>query len=101
MIGQKLPATLELGVVAAVQSDFCRRPSAYTAARQDTVSDYKVLAPLPPFRYLFGFLDRHTDPDLSQSLVGIFPAMEYVSIFEDPVANLKMFLIPALLSAIG
>ncbi len=102
LIKQKLPATIQLGVMSLLFSLIISIPTGlFCAARQDSVGDYgirgfsTVLVSLPIFWVatlilIYGSL-----------LLGYSPPMTYVSVFEDFAANMRMFLIPALLSAIG
>ena len=73
----------------------------YCASRQDSISDYTIrvvstiLIALPVFWVATLCLIY---PNLWW---GWAPEVNYVPFFEDPVQNLKMFLLPALLSAMG
>lgn len=102
LIKQKLPATIELGVMSLIFSMLISIPTGlFCAARQDNISDYSIrgcstiLVSLPIFWVATLILIY---PSLWW---GYSPPMTYVSIFENFSTNMKMFLIPALLSAIG
>lgn len=101
-IGRQLPASLELGLLTLILTNIISIPlGLYCAARQDTISDYTirvlslVLMSIPMFWLA--------------TLTLIYPAIwwnysppvKYVSLFVDPVQNLKMFFLPALLGAIS
>ena len=98
---RQIVPSLELGFLTLVLTCVISIPlGVYCAARQDTISDYTirtvslVLMSLPVFWIA--------------TIVLIYPAIylhwspptEYVSFFKDPVANLQMFITPALLGAI-
>lgn len=101
-IARQLPASLELGILTLILTNLVSIPlGLYCAARQDTISDYSirvislVLMSLPVFWLA--------------TLMLIYPAIwwnysppaQYVSLFVDPIQNLKMFFLPALLGAIS
>ena len=101
-IARQLPPSIELGILTLILANIISIPlGLYCAARQDTMSDYSVrvvslvLMSLPMFWLA--------------TLVLIYPAIwwrysppaQYVSIFIDPIQNLKMFFLPALLGAIA
>lgn len=100
-MSRQIVPSLELGFLTLVLTCVISIPlGVYCAARQDTISDYTirtvslVLMSLPVFWIA--------------TIVLIYPAIylhwspptEYVSFFKDPVANLQMFITPALLGAI-
>lgn len=101
-IARQLPVSIELGILTLILTNLISIPlGLYCAARQDTISDNAirvlsmVLMAVPMF--------------LLATLVLIYPAIwwqwsppaQYVSFFQDPIANLKMFMLPALLGAIS
>ena len=101
-IARQLPPSLELGLLTLILANIISIPlGLYCAARQDTISDYSIrvisliLMSLPMFWLA--------------TLVLIYPAIwwrysppaQYVSLFVDPLQNLKMFFLPALLGAIA
>jgi peptide/nickel transport system permease protein len=102
LLALKLPATIQLGIMSLLFSLLISIPAGlYCAARQDSVFDYgirgfsTILVSLPIFWVATLVLIY---PGLWW---GYSPPMTYVSIFDDFSTNMKMFLIPALLSAIG
>lgn len=101
IIANQLPITLELGIITLLISNLISIPlGLFCAARQDSIGDVGirvislVLLSLPVF--WIGLL------------VLVYPAVwwhyappsNFVSIFVDPIANLKMFILPAFLGAI-
>lgn len=102
LIKQNLPATVQLGVMSLIFSMCISIPvGLFCAARQDTVGDYvlrgfsAVLVSLPIFWVATLVLIY---PNL---WFGYSPPLNYVSPFENFGENMRMFLVPALLSAIG
>ncbi len=100
IIKRQLPVTLELGILTLIFSNLISIPlGIYCAARQDTISDYVIrtisvlLLSLPVFWIATMVLVYPA------KWWGYAPPMSYVSFFTDPVANMKMFLVPALLGA--
>ena len=95
---RKLPLTIELGVLAIVIGLVIALPvGIYSAIRQDTAADYagRTLA----------IIGMSTPNFWLGIMVMIYPAiwwgwspsMEYVPFTEDPLGNLKMFIIPSLI----
>lgn len=102
IILEKLPATLELSILTLIITNVISIPlGLYCAARQDTVSDYTIriisiiFISMPQF-WLATLILIY--PNLWW---GWAPQMTYVSFLEAPLANLEMFLIPAILSGIA
>ena len=102
ILANKLPVTLELGILSLVITNLISIPMGlFCAARQDSISDYTIrvistiLIALPVFWIATLVLIY---PNLWW---GWAPTVTYVPIWEDPIQNLSMFLLPALLSAIG
>lgn len=98
---RQLPVSLELGIITLVLTNLISIPlGLYCAARQDSISDYALrtvsvlLMSIPTFWIA--------------SLVLIYPAVlwgyappsTYTSFFADPLQNMEMFLIPALVGAV-
>ena len=101
IISRQLPVTLELGILTLIFSNLISIPlGIYCAARQDTISDYVIriisvlLLSLPVFWLATMVLVYPA------TWWGYAPPMTYVSFFTNPIENLKMFLIPALLGAL-
>ena len=102
ILANKLPVTLELGILSLVITNLISIPlGLFCAARQDSISDYTIrvistiLIALPVFWIATLVLIY---PNLWW---GWAPTVTYVPIWEDQIQNLSMFLLPALLSAIG
>ena len=102
ILAKKLPATLELGILSLVITNLISIPlGLFCAARQDSISDYTIrvistiLIALPVFWVATLVLIY---PNLWW---GWAPKVTYVPIWQDPLENLSMFLLPAVLSAIG
>jgi peptide/nickel transport system permease protein len=101
LIATGLPVTLELGLMTFFISLFLSIPAGlYCAARQDTVSDYSIR--------MLGIIMMSVPVFYSATLILIYPALwwdyapptKYVSFFDSPLQNLKMFLTPAILGAL-
>lgn len=100
IISRQLPVTLELGVLTLIFSNLISIPlGIYCASRQDSIPDYVIriisvlLLSLPVFWIATIVL---VYPAV---WFGYAPPMTYVSFFVNPVENMKMFLVPALLGA--
>lgn len=100
IIGRKLPISLELGIITLVLANLISIPlGLFCAAKQDSIPDYVVriiavvLMAIPMFWLATLVLFYPAQ------WWGYAPPVVYVSFFEDPVANLQMFLVPALLGA--
>ncbi len=100
IISRQLPVTLELGVITLIFTNLISIPlGLYCAARQDAITDQMIrvisviLMSIPVF--WIGTLV------LVYPAVwwGFAPATKYVSFLRDPIQNLSMFIIPALLGA--
>ena len=100
-IGRQLLPSLELGLLILLFSNLISIPlGVYCAAHQDSISDFAIrvlsllLMSIPVFWIA--------------TMVLIYPALwwrwspptEYIRFFADPIANLKMFVVPALLGAL-
>lgn len=101
IIARQLPVTLELGILTLVFSCLLSIPiGLFCAAKQDSIPDYVfrvisiLLVSIPVFWIA--------------TMVIIYPALrwhyapptDYVSFFENPLKNLQMFIIPAILGAL-
>lgn len=100
IISRQLPVTLELGILTLIFSNLISIPlGIYCAARQDSVADYIIriisvlLLSIPVFWIATMVLVYPA------KWWGYAPPISYVSFFTDPVENMKMFLVPALLGA--
>ena len=101
-IKQRLPVTLEIGVLALIIAMLISFPIAiYSAVRQDTIGDYAlrglaiILISLPEF--WVGIM------------VVVFPSIWWgwsppiinISLWDDPIGNLKMYILPAAILGMG
>lgn len=100
IIGRKLPISLELGVITLILANLISIPlGLFCAAKQDSIPDYVVriiavvLMAIPMFWLATLVLFYPAQ------WWGYAPPVVYVSFFDDPVSNLQMFLVPALLGA--
>lgn len=101
-IGRQLPASLELGILTLILTELISIPlGLFCAARQDTISDYTIR--------IISLVMMSVPMFFLATVILIFPAIwwnysppaQYVSFFVDPLKNLQMFLIPAVLGAIA
>lgn len=99
-ISRQLPVSLELGVLTLILTNIISIPlGLFCAARQDTLGDKGIraiaviLMSMPVFWIATIVL---VYPSLKW---GYSPPMMYVSFFEDPISNMQMFFVPALLGA--
>ena len=98
----KLPVTIELGVLAIVIGLLIALPvGIYSAIRQDTPADYvgrtaAVIGMSVPNFWLALMVMIY--PAIWW---GWSPSMEYIPFVEDPLGNLRMFIIPSLILGTG
>ena len=102
ILGRQLPISLELGIITLILSNLISIPlGLYCAAHQDAISDYTIriisvlLMSIPMFWVATLVLFYPAQ------WWGYAPPVMYVSIFKDPVQNLKMFLVPGILGALA
>ena len=97
-IGDRLPLTIELGVLSVVMGLLIAVPvGIYSAMRRNTAADYVGRS--------FAVIGLATPNFWLALMVIIFPAiwwgwsppMEYVPLVEDPLGNLGIFIIPSLI----
>ncbi|MDE0026695.1 MAG: ABC transporter permease [Spirochaetaceae bacterium] len=95
-IAIRWPVTLELGLIAFVIANLISLPiGVYSALRQDTVSDYLVRS--------FAIMCMAVPSFWLGTMIVVFPSLwwgysppiMYSRLIEDPLANLEMFFIPA------
>ena len=101
IISRQLPCSLELGILTLIFSTLISVPlGLYCASHQDS--------PLDNFIRVAGVIISSLPLFWIGILVLVYPAVwwgwttpvKFVSFFDDPVTNLRMFLIPALIGAI-
>lgn len=102
IIGRQLPVSLELGILTLILSNLISIPiGLYCAARQDSFSDYLlriisvVLMAIPMFWLATLVLFYPAQ------WWGYAPPVMYTSLLQDPVNNLRMFLVPSILGALA
>jgi peptide/nickel transport system permease protein len=95
-IMERLPVSIELGTLAIILTMVLSLPlGIWSAIRQDTISDYVgrsisiALIAIPGF-WIGTMIMVYPSIWWNWS-----PSIEYVSFFEDPIENLKMFILPA------
>jgi peptide/nickel transport system permease protein len=95
---RRLPVSIELGIMAIIVAIFIALPvGIISAIRQDTMTDYItrgiaiILISVPSFwvgTMVMVYPAKY---------LGWMPSVLYVPFFQDPVGNLKQFIIPALI----
>lgn len=102
IIARELPVTIQLGVMELFWTILFSVPlGVWCAARQDGISDYS-------FRVV-AIICMAVPTFLVASVVLVYPAVwwgyapniQYVSIFKDFTANMRMFLVPSLIGALA
>lgn len=102
IISRELPVTIQLGVMELFWTILFSIPlGVWCAARQDGISDYS-------FR-VFAIIFMAVPTFLVAAIVLVYPAawwgyapnIQYVSIFKDFGANMRMFLVPSLIGALS
>ena len=100
-IGRQIGPSLELGILTLLLTELISIPlGLFCAARQDTISDYTIR--------IISLIMMSVPMFFIATVVLIYPAIwwgysppaDYVSLFENPIKNMQMFLIPAILGAI-
>ena len=98
LVGHKWPVTLELGILAIIVAQIIALPiGIYSALRQDTWGDYigrslAILAISIP-----GFWIATMVIIYPAIWWGYMPSVMRIPFLEDPLGNLKMFIVPAVL----
>ncbi len=102
LIGRSWPVTLELGLMSIIVAQFIALPiGIYSAMRQDKPGDYAarsfaVLCIAIPSFWL------GTMVILLPSLWwGYMPSISLIPFFKDPIGNLKMFIVPAIVAGMA
>lgn len=100
IIARQLPVTLELGIMTLVLSNLISIPlGLFCASRQNSASDYVIRAVGVVLMAVPVFWIATIVLVYPATKWGYSPPMNYVSFFKDPLENLRMFLVPALLGA--
>lgn len=101
IIGLRLPITIELGILTLILTNLISIPlGLYCAARQDSISDNTIRA--------ISVLMMSIPVFWIATIILVYPAVwwsyapptEYVSFLTNPIENMKLFIIPALLGAV-
>jgi peptide/nickel transport system permease protein len=102
IISRQLPVSLELGILTLIIANLISIPvGLFCAAKQDSIPDYTIrivaviLMSIPMF--------------WSATLVLFYPAkwwnysppVQYISFFKDPISNLQMFIVPAVIGSLA
>ena len=102
IIWRQLPISLELGIITLILSNLISIPlGLFCAAKQDSIPDYTIriisviLMSIPMFWVATLVLFYPAQ------WWGYAPPVMYVSLFKDPVQNLRMFLVPGILGALA
>ena len=101
-IAIRWPVTLELGILGLLIGQLIAIPiGIYSAQRQDTVSDYAARSFAIGLVALPGFWVGTLVIVFPSIWWGYQPPITYVKFFEDPLANLQMFLVAAAVLGTG
>lgn len=101
IISRTLPITLELTILTLIFTNLISIPlGLYCAARQDTISDNVIRA--------IAVILMSVPVFFLATLVLVYPAVwfsyapptKYMGFFQNPISNLQMFIVPAILGAI-
>lgn len=102
MIAQRLPVTLELGIVSILIGNLLALPiGMICAARQDRFADYSLRSLAMLFISAPNFWVATIVIIYPVIWWGWAPRIEYVSFFKDPLANLAMILPPAIVNGLA
>lgn len=102
MMLQRLPVSMELGVLAMLFTALLSLPlGIWSAIRQDTVSDYIGRSVAVAFIAIPGFWLGTMVMVYPSIWWNWSPSISFVSFVENPLENLKMFLLPAFIIAMA
>ena len=102
IIAKKLPVTIELGILSLVITNCISIPlGLHCASKQDSVSDYAIRVISTIFIAVPVFWVATLVLIYPNIWWGYAPRVDYVSLFQNPIANLGMMLPPAIISALG
>jgi peptide/nickel transport system permease protein len=94
----RFPVSLELGILAILLGQIVAVPvGIYSAVRQDTPSDYISRTLAIAFLCVPNFWLGTLVMVYPAIWWGWSPSVEYIPLVEDPIGNLKMFVIPAII----
>ena len=98
LIAARLPTSIELVLLSTLISvSFGITLGAYSAIRQDTFTDFLLRGIAIAFLAIPNFWIGIMVIVFPSIWWGWIPPLDYVPFFEDPIANLELFLIPSLL----
>ena len=101
-IKQRLPVTLEIGVLALIIAMLISFPIAiYSAVRQDTIGDYAFRSLAIIFISLPEFWVGIMVVVFPSIWWGWSPPIINISLWDDPIGNLKMYILPAAILGMG
>jgi len=101
-IKQRLPVTLEIGVLALVIAMLISFPIAiFSAVRQDTIGDYAFRSLAIIFISLPEFWVGIMVVVFPSIWWGWSPPIINISLWDDPIGNLKMYILPAAILGMG
>ena len=96
------PVTLELGLLGLIISQIIALPiGIYSALRQDTWSDYMTRSLAIIFMAVPGFWIATMVVVFPSIWWGWSPPIKFIPFTEDPIANLSMLIIPAIIVGMG
>ena len=101
-IKQRLPVTLEIGVLALIIAMLISFPIAiFSAVRQDTIGDYAFRSLAIIFISLPEFWVGIMVVVFPSIWWGWSPPIINISLWDDPIGNLKMYILPAAILGMG
>ena len=101
-IKQRLPVTLEIGVLALIIAMLISFPIAiFSAVRQDTIGDYAFRSLAIIFISLPEFWVGIMVVVFPSIWWGWAPPIINISLWDDPIGNLKMYILPAAILGMG
>ena len=93
----RVPVTLELGILGLLVSLLIGLPiGMYSATRQDTMGDHFARSVAITFISVPGFWVGTMVIVFPSIWWGYMPSITYIPFFENPIENLKMFIVPAI-----
>lgn len=96
-IANRAPATIELGILGLLVAQIIALPiGVYSALKQDTLGDYIGRSVAILFISVPGFWIATMIIVFSSIWWGYMPPMRMTPFFENPIANLRMFILPAI-----
>ncbi len=101
-LGNRLPVTLELGTMGLIISLLIALPvGIISAIRQDTILDYVFRGGAIALLAIPGFWIAVIIITVGSTRFGWAPPLEYTGLLTDPLANVKIMWLPALILGLG